>query len=156
MKPSECFWIVCSRCRVGDASLWAHACLPHTDQQVYECLVAGVPFLTHAVGGVPELIHPEDHDRVLVDGPNGKALARRILQVLQDGLRPARPWVRVALFVHLPVLVVEIDTRRGCGDAMPFEPRMSRTCVVLLALKRRAVRFTQGIKTGRKDHLLSP
>jgi hypothetical protein len=68
---------------------------------VYECLVAGVPFLTHAVGGVPELIHPDDHDRVLVDGPNGKALARRILQVLQDGLRPARPWVRVAVLVHL-------------------------------------------------------
>ena len=46
--------------------------------------MAGVPFLTHAVGGVPELIHPDDHARVLVDGPNGKALARRILQVLQS------------------------------------------------------------------------
>mmetsp|Transcript_34697 Transcript_34697/g.66267 ORF Transcript_34697/g.66267 Transcript_34697/m.66267 type:complete len:1019 (-) Transcript_34697:294-3350(-) len=58
---------------------------------VLECLVGGIPFLSHPVGGIPEMIVPEDHDRVLVEGPNQKALSRRILEVLSSGLRPARP-----------------------------------------------------------------
>lgn len=61
---------------------------------VLECLVGGIPFLSHPVGGIPEMIVPEDHDRVLVEGPNQKALSRRILEVLSSGLRPARPRVR--------------------------------------------------------------
>jgi len=58
---------------------------------VLECLVAGVPFIATKVGGVPEMIHPDDHERVLIDTLTAKTLSKRLKEVLRDGLRPARP-----------------------------------------------------------------
>jgi glycosyltransferase involved in cell wall biosynthesis len=57
---------------------------------VYECLVHGIPFIASNVGGVPELIEPEDHARVLFE-PNVAALAAALRRVLADGQLPARP-----------------------------------------------------------------
>ena len=54
---------------------------------ILECLVAGVPFIASAVGGVRELIAPQDRDRLLVS-PTPKAYAKRIREVLASGLRP--------------------------------------------------------------------
>jgi hypothetical protein len=45
------------------------------------------------VGGVPELIHPDDHESAMIEQPNAKTLAKRLLLILKDGLRPARPAV---------------------------------------------------------------
>ncbi len=44
---------------------------------VYECLVAGIPFLARDVGGIAELIAPEDREAVLF-GDNPRDLADRI------------------------------------------------------------------------------
>eukprot|EP00899_Mesostigma_viride_P005769 jgi/Mesvir1/15193/Mv06430-RA.1 len=55
-----------------------------------ECLVAGIPFIATDVGGVHELIHPDDVSRVLVQ-PNAKRLAQRLQEVLRHRLLPARP-----------------------------------------------------------------
>ena len=47
---------------------------------VYECLEQGIPFIASNVGGVPELIAPDDHARVLFEptrrGARGKAASR--------------------------------------------------------------------------------
>ncbi|MBP2300897.1 glycosyltransferase [Azospirillum picis] len=51
---------------------------------VYECLVAGVPFLSRNVGGIAELIHPDDHAACLFnDNPN--MLARSLARILEEG-----------------------------------------------------------------------
>ncbi|KAK3281867.1 hypothetical protein CYMTET_10367 [Cymbomonas tetramitiformis] len=42
------------------------------------------------VGGVAEMILPEDQERVLIS-PDQKALAKKIIHVIKNGLRPARP-----------------------------------------------------------------
>ena len=57
---------------------------------VYECLTHGSPFIASNVGGVPELIAPEDRARVLFE-PSADALAAALRRVLADGPVPARP-----------------------------------------------------------------
>jgi glycosyltransferase involved in cell wall biosynthesis len=63
---------------------------------VLECLGAGIPLVSADVGGVRELIHPEDRARVLFAE---EELAQKLERVLADGASPARPaadlgWVR--------------------------------------------------------------
>ena len=60
--------------------------LPYT---VYECLANGVPMIAAPVGGVPELVHPDDHGRVLVE-PTAEALARAMASALERGFQPGR------------------------------------------------------------------
>jgi glycosyltransferase involved in cell wall biosynthesis/GT2 family glycosyltransferase len=56
---------------------------------VLECLGAGVPFLGADVGGLPELIAPEDRAPSLF-APRASALAQRIGEIVETGLAPAR------------------------------------------------------------------
>lgn len=56
---------------------------------VLECLAAQIPFLAANVGGIGELIAPEDRARVLFDrDPN--AFRERLLAALDEGIAPAR------------------------------------------------------------------
>jgi glycosyltransferase involved in cell wall biosynthesis len=59
---------------------------------VYECLEHEIPFIASDVGGVPELIHPDDRERVLFE-PTAEAVAARLGDVLADGNvpEPVRP-----------------------------------------------------------------
>ncbi len=51
---------------------------------VYEALLWGIPFLAARVGGVPELVDPDDHSRVLFDATPA-ALHEALLRALDDG-----------------------------------------------------------------------
>ncbi|MDD2677183.1 MAG: glycosyltransferase, partial [Methylacidiphilaceae bacterium] len=55
---------------------------------VLECLSLGIPFLASKVGGIPEMIPPEEH-RVHLCEPAPQPLADRIAQALTHGIRPA-------------------------------------------------------------------
>jgi glycosyltransferase involved in cell wall biosynthesis len=57
---------------------------------VYECLERGIPFIASSVGGVPELIAPDDRERVLFE-PTQAGLGRVLARVLDDGNVPAPP-----------------------------------------------------------------
>lgn len=57
---------------------------------VLECLWAGIPFVATRVGGIPELIHGSDLDRVTVE-PSPMGLAQKILLALEKGWAPAHP-----------------------------------------------------------------
>jgi len=57
---------------------------------VLECLGAGIPFIATRVGGIPEMVEPEDLDRVLV-APDAAALAAALERALREGHAPARP-----------------------------------------------------------------
>lgn len=57
---------------------------------VLECLGAGIPFLTSNVGGIPELIHENDRDAVCFT-PKATHLSEKIVQVLKEGILPAKP-----------------------------------------------------------------
>jgi glycosyltransferase involved in cell wall biosynthesis/predicted Zn-dependent protease len=60
--------------------------LPNT---VLECLGGGVPFLASDIGGIPEMIFPEDRANILF--PLRPAVfADKILQAVSQGVRPAR------------------------------------------------------------------
>jgi len=55
---------------------------------ILECLVAGIPFIATDVGGVSELIAPQDRRAVLTE-PTPKAIAQRLADALTAGLSPA-------------------------------------------------------------------
>ena len=57
---------------------------------VQEALVHGIPFIASNVGGVPELIHEADRQRVTF-APTAEALAERMTQTHIAGFVPARP-----------------------------------------------------------------
>jgi glycosyltransferase involved in cell wall biosynthesis len=59
--------------------------LPYT---VLECLGSNIPFVAANTGGIPEMIRPDDRERVLFD-LNVTAFAERLETVIRHGLRPA-------------------------------------------------------------------
>ncbi len=63
--------------------------LPNT---VLECLGAKVPFLTSEIGGIPEMIAPEDFERTCFPLRAGH-FAEKIKRVLREGSRPVKPAV---------------------------------------------------------------
>jgi glycosyltransferase involved in cell wall biosynthesis/GT2 family glycosyltransferase len=60
--------------------------LPYT---VLECLGARVPFVASTIGGIPEMVHADDHEGVLF-ALRPDALAQVLARALQHGLKPAR------------------------------------------------------------------
>lgn len=58
---------------------------------VYECMEAGVPFVTTSGSGAGELVRKDCWDDVMVQ-PNVKSLAKKLGDILEHGARIARPW----------------------------------------------------------------
>jgi glycosyltransferase involved in cell wall biosynthesis len=56
---------------------------------VRECCGMGIPFLASGVGGIPECITSEDHERVLFI-PRSVELAKKLHCALKEGVAPAR------------------------------------------------------------------
>lgn len=52
--------------------------------------VTAIPFLATDVGGVAELLAPADRERLLTE-PTPKAIANKLADALQHGLKPAHP-----------------------------------------------------------------
>lgn len=61
----------------------------NTPNTVLECLAAGIPLVSSTVGGIPEMVAEEDHERSLVQ-PDAKALAEMLTDRLEHGARPSR------------------------------------------------------------------
>ena len=59
---------------------------------IYECSQLGIPFLASTVGGIPDLLHPEDHAASLFE-PNADALVAKLVDALRGGVASARPSV---------------------------------------------------------------
>eukprot|EP01113_Clastostelium_recurvatum_P017384 TRINITY_DN2039_c0_g1_i3.p1 TRINITY_DN2039_c0_g1~~TRINITY_DN2039_c0_g1_i3.p1 ORF type:complete len:1334 (-),score=355.24 TRINITY_DN2039_c0_g1_i3:206-4135(-) len=57
---------------------------------VMECLVIGIPFMASRVGGIPELIHPEDVNNATF-ALNARAIADAIVKAMTAGVKIARP-----------------------------------------------------------------
>mgnify|MGYP003732197959 FL=1 len=75
----------------GDGRLAVIASLvDNSPYTVLECLGAGIPFLASDIGGIPELIHPDDRDFVCFS-PKPKELAYKLSQVALNGVPIARP-----------------------------------------------------------------
>jgi glycosyltransferase involved in cell wall biosynthesis/GT2 family glycosyltransferase len=83
--------------RAALAMLRSEACivvlpsrLDNSPYTVYECLENAIPFIATDVGGISELIHPQDRARVLVEAKNAQALADALGHSLVHGAMPAR------------------------------------------------------------------
>jgi O-antigen biosynthesis protein len=63
--------------------------LDNSPYTVLECLAQNVPFVASRVGGVPELIHSCEHDRVLFDFKT-ESLSQQLQRAIEDGGLPAR------------------------------------------------------------------
>lgn len=90
---------------------------------IYEALKAGLPFLTSASGGVPELIHPDDRAGCLFS-PDVKSLAVKLKAILQseffdapraafDSAQTAAAWL---IWAENLGKVAEHGGRRLAGD----------------------------------------
>jgi glycosyltransferase involved in cell wall biosynthesis len=78
-------------CKPGRLAIVA-SLLENSPNAVCECLGLGVPFVASRVGGIPELIAPEDVDRVCFDA-KPEALSAKLSGALAQGFRAARPSV---------------------------------------------------------------
>ncbi len=56
---------------------------------VMECIYYKIAFMASAVGGIPELIHQDDDEKVCFE-PNGSSLAEKLEHSLKYGLQPVR------------------------------------------------------------------
>jgi len=63
--------------------------LENSPNTIYECLGLGIPFVASRVGGIPELIAPDDVARVCFDA-KPEALAAKLSAALTQGFRAAR------------------------------------------------------------------
>jgi hypothetical protein len=54
---------------------------------VSECLMYSIPFVAFSVGGIPELIHPDDRHLVLSE-PDAESLSLKLVDALQYGAYP--------------------------------------------------------------------
>jgi len=79
---------------------------------VYECIEHGIPLIASNVGGIPELIAPEDRAHALFD-PTPDGIAEALRRVLADGrtLRPPRPAFDAA------------DSYRRWGEVVELRPQ---------------------------------
>jgi glycosyltransferase involved in cell wall biosynthesis len=75
LRNSECLAVVPSRLDN----------LPYT---VFECLENGVPIVSSDIGGIPELVTPEERHRVLAAG-DVNSLAIQLREALEQGVSPA-------------------------------------------------------------------
>ena len=64
--------------------------IENSTMAVYEALMYRIPFIATRVGGTPELVNGQYHEKVLCDA-NPRDLARHIQQVLSDGQVVAAP-----------------------------------------------------------------
>jgi O-antigen biosynthesis protein len=63
--------------------------MENSPNTVYECLGSQITFVASRVGGIPELIAPEDVDRVCFE-PNPKTLSALLAKAVTEGFKPAR------------------------------------------------------------------
>jgi glycosyltransferase involved in cell wall biosynthesis len=92
---------------------------------VYECLEQGIPFIASNVGGVPELIDPADHARVLFE-PTAEGIEAAIRRVLAEGRvpDPVRPAFDGAVSSDRWAEVLELQPQRRLEIEADAEPRV--------------------------------
>ena len=108
---------------------------------VLECLSRNIPFIASRVGGIPELICPEDQDRTTFPLHPGK-LGERLKSVFESGFAPARPSVTPletkAEWRKLHTELIASRKERTCLESALEVPKVS---VVLVHHDRPALVF---------------
>ena len=119
---------------------------------VYECLDAGIPLLTSAVGGIPELVHADDRHRTLL-ADRVTTLEEALARALIEGIHPARLAFDPALAdveqmaIHAKLVDRARQSRaagRPCTLLSPTSEALARSEAAFLAhpsLLRRSARF---------------
>jgi glycosyltransferase involved in cell wall biosynthesis len=86
---------------------------------VVECIAKGIPFLASSVGGIPELLHPDDHEGHLFP-PEPAGLARVLERALIHGLTAARPAMEAAeIDTAWLNMVADLTAKDGCVSGHP-------------------------------------
>lgn len=91
---------------------------------VLECLHHRICFMATAVGGIPELLHPDDRGEALFD-PNPASLHQGISKILERGAHPAR--------MAQPQDLVQHSWRAWLEKAGRVEPPVSAAIAAALA-----------------------
>jgi glycosyltransferase involved in cell wall biosynthesis len=90
--------------------------LDNSPYVVMECIANGIPFLASRVGGIPELVHPDDVARVCYDR-SPSVLTALLVRVLRDGMSPARhrvaPADRLASWLAFHQTIPALSGRRS-------------------------------------------
>jgi glycosyltransferase involved in cell wall biosynthesis len=134
----EAIGFLCSRPRIAVMP----SLIENSTMTIYEALAHRIPFLATAVGGTPELIDAEFHDRTLTD-PQPGILAEDLARILNTGGTVAKPafdnsqnylvwrrfhaWLSCQLSEHSVADV--IDTMAYDSSELLEDPRPARKIV---------------------------
>jgi glycosyltransferase involved in cell wall biosynthesis len=114
---------------------------------VLECLAEGIPFVSVASGGIPEMIAAEDRPHVLAE-PEGRALAHAIQRALHRGAILPRA-------AHDPAAVRDqwIRWHEALAGCAPAGMRSARTplVTVCMATRNRTRPLEQALETIRRQ-----
>ena len=117
--------------------------LENSPYRVLECLVAGIAFVASRVGGIPELIAPDDVGKVCFE-PNAGALCAVLGAALTEGVRPARPGVdaraneQAWIALHENFFVRPTEAERAAIQALSIDPTDAVALKVLARLHLKA------------------
>ncbi|KYQ92565.1 putative glycosyltransferase [Tieghemostelium lacteum] len=107
--------------------------IDNSPNTVLECLTHQIPLIATNVGGIPELIHPDDRNRVMFY-PKHSSLVKKIQTLLQDGIYPARfsidEWSRQNIWSNWHS-IVDLGNARGVTDKQKSVPRVVKFGIVI-------------------------
>ena len=111
LKAHDCFVVIPSR----------QDNLPYT---VYECLENGIPMICSDVGGINELVHPDDWERTAV-ATNPKLIADAIEVALRDGWLPAQLAFNVDDVSEQQIKTLEAMPKKFCCEEKTSMKKLS-------------------------------
>ncbi|EGG24910.1 putative glycosyltransferase [Cavenderia fasciculata] len=124
--------------------------IDNSPNTVLECLTHRLAFIASQVGGIPELIHPEDRDRSLFI-PKPASLVKKLSACLDQGVKPARmaidEWTRQRIWSNWHSVVHINGAQSQQDDTKNGKITLKKISIVLVYDETNQVEFIKALQS---------